>query len=190
MCFMICTLHRTFIKVIKYKRMKWAKHVVCVGHNTGDLIWKTEGQIYSEDSPLQGIILKPIFKKQWDSVDWSNMSRDKIHCWFLWARQWTFGVTWKGLNLLNNWVKIPSHQWFCSTELFRVYAAVHIRMEQNGIVWNTSLRLHVTAILLPSAGTNAFLQSKQFQFLRSRFLKRQAVWTQKLRHVFFEMFDE
>jgi len=71
-----------------------------------------------------------------------------------------------------------------------VYVAVHIRMEQNGIVWNMSLGFQMTAILVPSAGTNAFHQSKQFPFLRSRFLKRQAVWKQKLRHVLFRKFDE
>jgi len=71
-----------------------------------------------------------------------------------------------------------------------VYVAVHIRTEQYGVVWNTSLSLQMTGILLPSAGTNAFLQSKQFPFLRSRFLKRQAAWKQKLWHVFFNRFDE
>jgi len=128
---MICNLHKTFIKMIKYKRKKWAKHVAYVGHNTG--LWPETLKVryILKDPLLHGIILKPILKKQWDFVDWSNVSGQGPVLAFV-NTVMNIRVTWKGLNFLNNWAKIPSHQWFCSTELFRVYVAVHIRMVQYG----------------------------------------------------------
>jgi hypothetical protein len=55
------------IRVIRSRRMKWKKHVVCMGSRRGAykvLVGKPEGQNHLEDPGVDGrIILKRIFSK-------------------------------------------------------------------------------------------------------------------------------